>query len=43
MQVMIVDGPVVADNYTWWRVEGETGSGWSAERSQEGNLWLIPE
>ncbi len=43
MQVTIVDGPVVADNYTWWRVEGETGSGWSAERSQEGNLWLIPE
>ncbi len=43
MQVTIVDGPVVADNYTWWRVEGATGNGWSAERSQEGNLWLIPE
>ena len=25
----VLGGPVDADNYTWWRVEGEQGDGWS--------------
>jgi hypothetical protein len=27
--LQVVDGPVEADNYTWWRVEGPDGDGWS--------------
>lgn len=42
-QVQIVDGPVEIDNYTWWRVEGAEGRGWSAERSPEGISWLVPQ
>jgi hypothetical protein len=41
-QVTIQEGPVQADGYTWWRIEGSSGIGWSAERSAEGVVWLQP-
>ena len=41
-RVRIREGPVEADGYTWWRLEGPSGVGWSAERSQEGVVWLQP-
>jgi hypothetical protein len=41
-RVRIVEGPVDADGYTWWRLEGESGAGWSAQQSQEGVVWLQP-
>jgi hypothetical protein len=41
-RVRIREGPVEADGYIWWRVEGPSGVGWSAERSQEGVIWLQP-
>jgi hypothetical protein len=40
--VRIREGPVEADGYTWWRIEGQSGAGWSAERSKEGVVWLQP-
>ena len=27
--LQVIDGPVDADNYTWWRVQGSAGDGWS--------------
>jgi hypothetical protein len=27
----VVGGPQTADNFTWWELEGELGSGWAAE------------
>ena len=41
-RVRIREGPVEADGYTWWRIEGASGVGWSAERSKEGVVWLQP-
>jgi hypothetical protein len=41
-RVRIREGPVEADGYTWWRLEGPSGAGWSAERSKEGVVWLQP-
>ena len=41
-RVRLVEGPVEADGLRWWRVEGEKGSGWSAEQSAEGIAWLLP-
>lgn len=41
-QVTILEGPVEADGYTWWRVENANGSGWSAQGSPEGVVWLVP-
>jgi len=41
-RVEIREGPVQADGYTWWRIESANGAGWSAERSQEGVIWLQP-
>lgn len=38
--VNVVEGPVEADGYTWWRLEDATGNGWSAERSADGIVWL---
>ncbi len=39
-RVRILEGPVEADGYRWWRIEGSNGNGWSAEQSQEGLVWL---
>jgi len=36
-QMTVIDGPVQADGYTWWRITGSPGTGWSAV----GN-WLVP-
>jgi hypothetical protein len=39
-RVTIIDGPAEADGYIWWKIQGENGEGWSAERSLEGDQWL---
>lgn len=31
----VVQGPITADNYTWWEVKGEAGQGWCADQ------WLL--
>jgi hypothetical protein len=41
-QVRILEGPVTADGYIWWRIEGAGGTGWSAQQSPEGAVWLQP-
>jgi hypothetical protein len=41
-QLRVVEGPVEADGFTWWRVEGSSGAGWSAQQSKEGIVWLQP-
>lgn len=41
-QVRLLEGPVQADGYTWWRIESKNGVGWSAQQSQEGIDWLRP-
>lgn len=41
-RVRILEGPVVADEYVWWRVEGRSGIGWAAQQSLEGVVWLVP-
>lgn len=41
-RVRILEGPVLADQYIWWRVEGRDGTGWAAQQSLEGVVWLIP-
>jgi hypothetical protein len=41
-EVSIAEGPVQADGLTWWRIQGEAGEGWSAERSAEGVAFLEP-
>jgi hypothetical protein len=40
--VTIVEGPKDADGLVWWRISGEAGEGWSAERSPEGVVFLEP-
>jgi hypothetical protein len=32
----VVDGPVYADDYKWWKLEGSSGIGWCAEK------WISP-
>jgi hypothetical protein len=41
-QVRIHEGPTEADGFRWWKIEGASGSGWSAEQSKEGLAWLRP-
>ncbi|HEU5089049.1 MAG TPA: SH3 domain-containing protein [Roseiflexaceae bacterium] len=41
-RVTILEGPVEADGYVWWRIENESGSGWSAQGAQTGEAWLQP-
>ena len=41
-QVTIKEGPQTIDGYTWWRIEGPSGTGWSAQQSLEGDVWLKP-
>jgi len=41
-RVRILEGPVVADQYIWWRIEGRNGVGWAAQQSLEGVVWLVP-
>jgi len=39
-RVRILEGPVEADGFTWWKIEGESGTGWSAQQSKDGVVWL---
>lgn len=41
-QVTILEGPIEADGFIWWRIEGAAGAGWSAQQSREGIIWLQP-
>lgn len=42
-RVTVVEGPVSADNFTWWRVDDGRGNvGWVAERDAE-TEWLSPQ
>jgi hypothetical protein len=41
-RVRILEGPVDADGYTWWRIEAEAGAGWSAQGEPGGVQWLEP-
>ncbi|MBC8078220.1 MAG: SH3 domain-containing protein [Chloroflexales bacterium] len=41
--VQILEGPVEADGYAWWKVQTPKVSGWAAERSPEGAVWLVPK
>lgn len=40
--VTILEGPIQADGYVWWRVESSAGAGWCAQGSPEGVIWLEP-
>lgn len=39
----VVDGPVSADGYTWWKVRynGDSDNGWVTGWSAEGDGWLV--
>ncbi|MCL6450108.1 MAG: Ig-like domain-containing protein [Acetobacteraceae bacterium] len=37
-QVLILDGPVAADGYYWWKIQSPAGTGWSAGLAE----WLVP-
>jgi hypothetical protein len=41
-RVRLLEGPVEADGFIWWRIEGEAGSGWSAQANEAGTPWLEP-
>jgi hypothetical protein len=41
-ELRVLDGPIEADGYVWWQVEGPGGTGWSAEQSPDGVVWLVP-
>ncbi len=39
--MVVLNGPVPADDYIWWEVDDEHGKrGWVAGVTQEGELWL---
>lgn len=35
-RLLVLEGPVEADGYVWWKVRGDQGEGWSADR------WMVP-
>lgn len=40
--VTVLEGPVQADNFTWWRIQDSTGrTGWAAQGDAE-TAWLSP-
>jgi hypothetical protein len=41
-RVRILEGPVDADGFTWWKIKGPSGTGWSAQQSKDGVVWLQP-
>jgi hypothetical protein len=41
-RLTILEGPVAADGFVWWRVKGARGEGWSAQQSDNGAVWLEP-
>jgi hypothetical protein len=40
-EVTLLEGPTEADGYLWWRIEGEAGSGWSAQGNPEGTVFFL--
>jgi hypothetical protein len=38
----ILEGPVCADGYNWWRVQAPGNDGWVAEVGPDGRLFLFP-
>jgi hypothetical protein len=40
-EVVLLEGPVEADGYTWWRIEAEAGTGWSAQGDAEGTVAFL--
>jgi hypothetical protein len=41
--VTVLEGPVVAEDFTWWRIEdGEGNAGWAAEGDDE-TTWISPQ
>jgi uncharacterized protein YgiM (DUF1202 family) len=41
--VTVLEGPVSADNFTWWRIDdGQANVGWAAEGDGE-TVWLSPQ
>jgi len=41
-EVVLLEGPVVADGYTWWRVAVGSQSGWCAVTTPDGTNFLEP-
>jgi hypothetical protein len=41
-EVVLLEGPVVADGYTWWRVAVGSQSGWCAVTTPDGVNFLEP-
>ncbi|MBX0328974.1 hypothetical protein K2Z83_14950 [Oscillochloris sp. ZM17-4] len=41
-EVTVIEGPAQVDGLTWWRIGGDAGEGWSAERSSDDVLFLEP-
>lgn len=39
--ISVVEGPVCADGYVWWRVQYEDLTGWTVEGGA-GEYWLVP-
>jgi uncharacterized protein YgiM (DUF1202 family) len=41
--VTILEGPISADNFTWWRIDdGQTNVGWAADGDGD-QIWLSPQ
>ncbi len=41
-EVVLLEGPVVADGYTWWQVEAGRQRGWCAVAAASGDIFLQP-
>jgi hypothetical protein len=42
MTVRVLEGPIPASGYDWYRVQVGVLSGWAAEASRDGEPWLVP-
>jgi Tol biopolymer transport system component len=42
IRLRVVDGPVTASGYEWWRIAVGELEGWAAAASREGEPWLAP-
>ncbi len=40
--VDVIEGPVCADNYAWWRVTYNGTTGWTAD-GHSGEYWILPD